>query len=1712
MQDVAVKALPPAHSPQGVPQGVLYDTETTTDEEPLPGTPTLMFDIGSFAILEANQALRKLTLKCIGAHVKMSKVNLWDLSPDLSFRRLSGPIQDLVNSQACSSIENVSAEMDLGEMVLLRNMQVLAKVSVQWDPVFEKLVGTLFLYPTGIPALTKVRSKRRPTREWPWKASQKATRDWKPSQPEQPQQFRPDFDLISFTPKDTGCKELQDILHSRLGWQHFEWSRGILLRIEDTLVKLVRRHVLSSRKDELHLDLVSLHFLPLAGYRGFDPSIDWPSDLKDITIEFNSRIRSVSGKSLRKAPKPRHFSTASLTYWARDVKSQTLEKLTDNCWSSSLEEEKFKPRNAHECPFDAQVLISFNFPVVVDRFVQDPSMFELTEGGMMFTHTLPIASIAPCPQEVPKPLHLDLGGPAVVNQSRCLSVRLPKTLETGADYRLQLRKGARYHPFAGPYAGGDSSEPIKLTGLRPFQFKFLKPVAQTFELFKIYLRHGLKAFTQSGQAPSESLQNLQRAFSVTNRVDGQVLPHQLTLKSNSTLQLKVQGLQPEEEYVISVSPRADVVDGMGLELQESKGQLKMGNLPGIFLAPEPRNPGLWTSACSDRFMPKDAPEIFPLLQRQPPLDMMSSKVDIEASMQAFVCSISSTSELGDFLTFFFQPVKDTSMAGPCSKRSFQAHPGVILAAGKHAVRFNEIPLNFPKSRLLFLELTCVGKNLGAHCASERLASRPSRTRFLNAASFSAVVAFAKPSSSPYAALGELRRTTILVSVHNLDQTAAAGYQVEIWEIPSTDWIGDRSVQPPSRRIGMESTDSHGRALFYLPEEETVGNHLRDAKGFVAVIVNPKSGEILLGDLLRLPPSPSIASQSQALAASLRLYITTDRAVYAPGDALALMGVIAALGSDCPGKKPGNMCSPTSLNAGANLCLPGHCSHSAYILAEFLWRLEQPGQQEVCSLHTWPVSPMGMFAANITVPENATLGRLPAVSIYYAKELTQVPASCSEWRRLHSQLQLPSLSAQGTPFLDILIADPRPPTAVLALGTPEFLLPGQPLTLNATLKTYTGIPLQKHELQVELTKPSKPADQRPMPVFAEPDTVSSSSEETETQSSDLVGETDSVGAWSKELHFGGEIPWVPKLEDEVTIKVKARGPTGEQLAESKKLPIRVGPWDVELRTSADTHRGDGPLPGQDFAVWMSLKAKYPQEGWKVADDKAAQLFLVDADDETTGSPADWLRAKEKVQTLMPKVQLDSRICEPAFSPKFPGLCYFRLPRMGRFAVVAKVKLQDPKLEDHVVSTCAFLGRTTMQWRQSPLNSPNIFKRFEVQPSAASYFPGDAVKLQVWNPLAVRTRMLVIWGDRPAVTELQNVSAQETVDLGVLQDSDCPMTSCKVHVFLWSVDDSKTLIKDVPLSIHYPEGAPLWAHQEVELYIERPGQKLKVDLKPEARVIKPGGSVEIEVNIEQQEGAQTEVSMLVVDKAWLDLRPLKLQEPTKAFEPERLLSKGPQWRLASTLDGLSTASSVAKATKRIRQSLKDNQWMDYITWPLALRGSDDSMLDDEHYMDKWAEDLTDFPNSPMVAMDEVAGENFGGPMVMAKGLVPMALMAKSAPVPEMAVAADAPVGMEASTDSSAGSPKVSLRKRFAKLVALNSALLETGVNTWKAHIRLPEDLSTYTVRVLAVSRKDGNWSWGSAETAVHTSQQVYGKPLLPRMLRFGDVCRMGAAIQA
>ena len=68
-----------------------------------------------------------------------------------------------------------------------------------------------------------------------------------------------------------------------------------------------------------------------------------------------------------------------------------------------------------------------------------------------------------------------------------------------------------------------------------------------------------------------------------------------------------QGFFGHSRYSIHVAADERVVDGVGLPLQAAKGRLQMVDLPGVFLAPQPPNPSLWSSSAADRFLPTDAP-------------------------------------------------------------------------------------------------------------------------------------------------------------------------------------------------------------------------------------------------------------------------------------------------------------------------------------------------------------------------------------------------------------------------------------------------------------------------------------------------------------------------------------------------------------------------------------------------------------------------------------------------------------------------------------------------------------------------------------------------------------------------------------------------------------------------------------------------------------------------------------------------------------------------------------------------------------------------------------------------------------------------------------------------------------------------------------------------------------------------------------------------
>ncbi|CAK8997172.1 unnamed protein product [Durusdinium trenchii] len=146
-------------------------TETSTSDDPM-----ILFDLGSFTILQANKPARQFCGKCAGAPVKFSKMSISDLSADLSFARLSNQIQDRVNANPEAAVH----ELDLGAILLLNRMQAKARIRAEYDPLLDAFVGTLFITPVPLPELTKANIDRLGHGS-PGKKHQRRRRSWSSS-------------------------------------------------------------------------------------------------------------------------------------------------------------------------------------------------------------------------------------------------------------------------------------------------------------------------------------------------------------------------------------------------------------------------------------------------------------------------------------------------------------------------------------------------------------------------------------------------------------------------------------------------------------------------------------------------------------------------------------------------------------------------------------------------------------------------------------------------------------------------------------------------------------------------------------------------------------------------------------------------------------------------------------------------------------------------------------------------------------------------------------------------------------------------------------------------------------------------------------------------------------------------------------------------------------------------------------------------------------------------------------------------------------------------------------------------------------------------------------------------------------------------------------------------------------------------------------------
>jgi hypothetical protein len=247
-------------------------------------------------------------------------------------------------------------------------------------------------------------------------------------------------------------------------------------------------------------------------------------------------------------------------------------------------------------------------------------------------------------------------------------------------------------------------------------------------------------------------------------------------------------------------------------------------------------------------------------------------------------------------------------------------------------------------------------------------------------------------------------------------------------------------------------------------------------------------------------------------------------------------------------------------------------------------------------------------------------------------------------------------------------------------------------------------------------------------------------------------------------------------------------------------------------------------------------------------------------------------------------------------------------VGRFAVVASTNTVAGSVAA-IASSAVSVGKTQQQWIDSPLASFDSV--LHVFADKQTYHAGANVILSFYNPLP-SAKALVVMGSPvsstggaastpSALVSLMSVpAAPGPTTLVVTLDDHCG-ANCMLTVVLSSaaspvlpvpvptsvlldVTSGRVLQHSVPITIVQESGPaagqPLGTlpHAVVSLWLSTDS---------DTNIAQPGQTVNVTVTLTDSDGSALsgEVMLVVVDKAMLDLKPVKLQDVSSLFTPSR-----------------------------------------------------------------------------------------------------------------------------------------------------------------------------------------------------------------------------------
>jgi hypothetical protein len=253
----------------------------------------------------------------------------------------------------------------------------------------------------------------------------------------------------------------------------------------------------------------------------------------------------------------------------------------------------------------------------------------------------------------------------------------------------------------------------------------------------------------------------------------------------------------------------------------------------------------------------------------------------------------------------------------------------------------------------------------------------------------------------------------------------------------------------------------------------------------------------------------------------------------------------------------------------------------------------------------------------------------------------------------------------------------------------------------------------------------------------------------------------------------------------------------------------------------------------------------------------------------------------------------------------GHCAFTLPTVGVFALIATSGTPSgagPIVPGAVVTTVLSLGRTQQQWDAAPLRTYD--NALQVATDREAYNPSTAsvIRLSFYNPLP-HARVAVVLGSpasasapalaTPVVAMYPVPSTPGDVTLEVPLNTAACRANCEASVLVSSSASvalpipvpvsalleptaGRLLVRSVPVTILSAWEEPLGTPPDALVGVSVP-----------TAVAEPGATVPITVRVTDASGAGAlagqEVTVVVVDKAMLDLKPVPLPNLKKLFTP-------------------------------------------------------------------------------------------------------------------------------------------------------------------------------------------------------------------------------------